>query len=476
MVRLSVRLTVSALLVAAADLLTYGRYRGCGITVLSLLVAAAAWARWGRELARSGPWLILWLAVAFGASVEGSRFSVLLLFALGWTVLGMAHLTARPPLFDGIVRGFAGGLRSLTAAPADARRAMLIGRRRAGPLYVGSYLIPAALVLLFSLLIIPANVVLARWVTDAAEWLRDSLGHLTTGRCVFWLIAGAAAYGVMRFRLGSRPRGTIWPREPLAPADSAIRNALKACLLTLVGLNALYLLANVTDLAYLWLSAELPEGVTHAEYAHQGSYRLIVAVVLAALTLTSFFPTRSAQMESGRARGLAYLFVVQNLIVLAGAARRLELYVEAFGLTRFRVAVVFWLALVAIGFILVAVRTAARRPVRFLFETNAVATVLLLAAVSLLNIDGFIARWNVDRYAEGVHERIDLRYLRLLGPGALPSVRRLESVAEARGDRGLSRGAAGAYREMLAREREALQAWPSWTWRRAVSVERSRNP
>ena len=60
--------------------------------------------------------------------------------------------------------------------------------------------------------------------------------------------------------------------------------------------------------------------VTYSGYAHQGSNRLIVAVVLAAAMVAVFFHRDSLQASHKGARGLAHLLGVQNIIVLAGAA------------------------------------------------------------------------------------------------------------------------------------------------------------
>lgn len=495
MSRLAVRILVTAALTGAADYLLFGHAAGCGVSVFALLTAATvAWHRGGR-LGRAGAWIGIWLIVALGASYDASIFGRMILVGLGWSVLAMTLLpgagpapdgargakgNSRPSLLDGIVRGLAGGLRSFSAGPSDVRRFILIGRRRLPGLMRPAWVfaLPAALVLVFAALIVPANRVLARWTVEMFDWMWTFVIRLSFSRVLFWSVTGLGVYGLFRFRLGRR---RTWPaagpraRGPLD--EPARRNALTACLLSFAGLNALYLVANVVDVIYLWFSFELPQGMTLSQFAHQGVYRLIVAVVLAAATVTVFLPTGSSQLSHSKARALAYAFVGQNLLVLAGAARRLQFYVEDYGLTRFRVGVVLWLVLVAAGFVLIAVRIRGKRPVLFLFRTNAVTTVVLLATVALLNVDGLIADWNVRRYevtparaGTPERDRIDIRYLGSLEAGALPALARLVASAAEKGEPRTSGEARAVLEGRLAVEKARLESWQSWTWRRRSAV------
>ena len=45
--------------------------------------------------------------------------------------------------------------------------------------------------------------------------------------------------------------------------------------------NLIFAVQTLLDLTYLWNGADLPSGMTHAEYAHRGAYPLVVTVLLA---------------------------------------------------------------------------------------------------------------------------------------------------------------------------------------------------
>ena len=470
MTNLTVRVTVTLALTILADYLLFGHSPGCGLSVFSVCVAGAVWARYGARLRRAGPWPALWLVLALGATLQSSLFGRMLLVVLGWSILALTMSPTRRPLLSGILRGVTGGVRSLTAAPADARRYLLLMHRRlaGGPPPAWVLALPIGLVLVFAFLIIPANLVLVRWSEQFFDKVATLFPNVTFGRVLFWLLMGLGVYGLFRFRLGRRHWGYSGASVEVGPVDATRRrNELKACVLTFIGLNALFLVANLTDVFYLWLAFELPRGLTYSQFARHGAYRLIVAVVLAAVTITAFLRSNTLQAEQRRTRLLAYAFAAQNLLVLAGAARRLQFYVEAYGLTRFRLAAALWMGLVATGFILILIKIREKRPLRFLLRTNAVSTVLLLSAVSLLNLDGFIADWNVARHEAGATTPIDVDYLGSLSVGALPALARLVDAEDSE----VAARARAVLTERLAEEKAAHASWQAWTWRREAAID-----
>jgi hypothetical protein len=462
------RLALVVPLTLLADLWLFRRPAGVGLTLLALAVAALGVARYGRRLRHAHPWTALWLALALAATLEPSATGIGLLIVLGWALVAMSRLGAGRSLFEAVVRGLTGGLRSFTAAPRDARRAALISSRRGGgrnlsPAWV--YVVPAGVTCVFAALVVPANLMLFRWATEFTDTLRRALSTFDAARLAFWALVLAGLYGLFRFRLGRHPaHARRRAPRPQAPARAA--NELRACLLTLLALNILFLAANATDLAYLWMRFELPGGVTYAQYAHQGTTRLIVAVVLAAVTIVVFFRRGTAQTEHRTARALAGAFVVQNVFVLAGAASRLVLYAGAYGLTRLRVATFFWLALVAVGFVLLGLRILQRRTLRFLLDANTASTLVVLALWAMLDVDGYVADWNVDRHLRDPQATMDVSYLGDLGPGALPALARLARD----GDPEVAAHARRVLDRRVQEEREHHAFWASWSYRRHAAL------
>jgi hypothetical protein len=126
----------------------------------------------------------------------------------------------------------------------------------------------------------------------------------------------------------------------------------------------------------------------------------------------------------GRIRPLVYLFVTQNILLVASSILRLDLYVQIYLLTYWRVAAFLWMLLVALGLVLILARIALERPNSWLIRANLIALTAVLYACSLTNFAAIIADYNVShsREAAGKGVTIDMTYLFQLGPQALPAI------------------------------------------------------
>ena len=86
--------------------------------------------------------------------------------------------------------------------------------------------------------------------------------------------------------------------------------------LSLIAFNALFALHNALDAAYLSGFAQLPTGITLAEYAHRGAYPLIVTALLAALFVLVTLRPGSSTAAAPLVRRLVTLWIAQNLVLV----------------------------------------------------------------------------------------------------------------------------------------------------------------
>jgi hypothetical protein len=191
--------------------------------------------------------------------------------------------------------------------------------------------------------------------------------------------------------------------------------------------NIVFAGQTTMDVMYLWAGAALPEGMTFAEYAHRGAYPLVATALLAGLFVLVTFRPAGAARHSGWARGLVCLWIGQNLFLLISAIWRLLLYIDAYSLTRWRIAALIWMVLVAIGLALLIWRIVADRDNGWLLRWVSVAALVTLYACCFVPFNRFIGDYNVAHCRElgGRGAPIDLSYLEHLGPSALPAVMRL---------------------------------------------------
>jgi len=161
----------------------------------------------------------------------------------------------------------------------------------------------------------------------------------------------------------------------------------------------------------------LPDGLSHAEYAHRGAYPLIATALLAAaFVLIAMRPGGPAE-NSRLMRPLVLAWVGQNILLVISSIFRLDLYIATFSLTYLRLAAFIWMALVAIGLLLILIQIARRKSNSWLLSANAVSLMLVLYGCCFLNAPWLVAHYNVEHCREvgGGGPTLDVRYLLSLG-------------------------------------------------------------
>jgi len=217
------------------------------------------------------------------------------------------------------------------------------------------------------------------------------------------------------------------------------------------------------------------EGFTYAEYARRGFGELVAVAALSLLVLLGLDAiTRRATPTQHRgfsAMGIALVALV--LVILFSSFQRLSLYEAAYGFSRLRTyAHVF---IVWLGILLVAVAvTQALRCQRTLATVILLILLGFVATLNLLNVDGFIARQNVQRAVQG--STLDGDYLATLSTDAVPTL--LQSFASPslspalKADLG---SVLSTYRQQLDQRATHLAAWQSFNlsdWNAARQMQK----
>lgn len=191
----------------------------------------------------------------------------------------------------------------------------------------------------------------------------------------------------------------------------------------LISVNLMFLVFMLIQARYLFGGEAniTAQGYTYAEYARRGFEELLlVSAMTMALILTLDSITVGRQERFFK--GLALALVGLTLLLLLAAFFRLDLYENAYGYTRIRVmsgVFMLWLA-VLFGFVVWDLLWRDRR----LFGIGCVvASAGFLLTLNVMNMDGFIASRNIERFEET--GRLDVIYLLTLSDDALPVVAQL---------------------------------------------------
>jgi len=330
------------------------------------------------------------------------------------------------------------------------------------PGVVGKWVVPVLLSLVFVALFAVANPVIERWLMELKSHLGrgwDSIFQfLEIWRLLFWLLLGIWIWSLIRIRVPSPP-----PRLPAEEIpDRFSASSIVRCLFLF---NLVFLLETGLDVKYLWAGSSLPEGMSYAGYAHRGAYPLILTVLLAAVFVLVTFRPGGRSEKSPWARRLVYFWIVQNVLLTISSVWRLSLYIEAYNLTRWRVAALLWFILVALGLVWICLRIILARSNSWLLRVNVLCALILLYAASLANFDGWIAWYNVKNCREtgGRGVEIDLDYLHALGEEALPAVSWLKNRMQDPARRDELTAMEEDLREDLDR---SIADWRGWTFLR----------
>lgn len=338
-----------------------------------------------------------------------------------------------------------------------------LARKRHGGacLRLAPLILPAAAVLLFGLLFIWANPVIEDFAASLSTG-GSLFDVLTPERLLLWAFTSMIVWSLLRASAIYLPKGASYEAERI---DGRIVRlfSVQSVLTALVLCNAIFAVQNGLDITYLWAGETLPNGMTHAQYAHRGAYPLILTALLAGAFVLVALRRGAATEHDRRIRALIHLWLAQNVFLVASAMLRTLNYIEDYSLTWLRLSALIWMGLVACGLILIVARILAGKPGRWLINANALAAVGILYVLAFVNLSGIIADYNV-RHARDVGGRgqfLDMSYLAELGPAALPAldwfITRLRDAPQA--------GTAAQFRKELYAELALKQNdWRTWTW------------
>lgn len=169
----------------------------------------------------------------------------------------------------------------------------------------------------------------------------------------------------------------------------------------------------------------LPEEFSYAEYAREGFFQLctVAFINLAVIIAISVFMRRKTEKAPVLLRVLTVVYSVFTLVLISTALAKMFMYIESYGLTQKRVYSTAAMIVLAVIFVLLVVKQFV--PKLCVGAVSLAACLALFAVLSLGNLDGMIAKYNVDRYMDGSLPTVDIEAMEDLGDAAVPQLVRL---------------------------------------------------
>lgn len=343
---------------------------------------------------------VAFLELLFSDTEKGRRFEERCkeLFLLPFTAIANC--------MSGLIDGF-GFLRKMKFFRNEKVRHVLLGVLIAIPL----------LIVVFALLT-SADMIFSSWTETAMDYIFFSSNPYLA--CLLTIVIYVVAYGIMA--AASRMMAQNQAGAQMAIVQGAAgelqekkgNNALTAITVTLL-LTLVYLLFCGIQLYFLFGGGKvsLPDGFTYAEYARQGFFQLLAVTILNVVILMF---CRKAAGESIVLRVMLTVFSVCTYVMIASAAMRMLLYVDAYSLSFLRILVLWFLALntLLVTGIILAIYRAGFPLFRYFVAVSAVCYIVLAYA----NVDYIIASYNTK--SQEKMEKIDIDYLTTLSSDAAP--------------------------------------------------------
>lgn len=149
----------------------------------------------------------------------------------------------------------------------------------------------------------------------------------------FWVHVLCWVLGIIIFSLYTLRRSYLQKTPPIplpTPAGKSMLPMLPA--FSLLGINAAFLIATSTDIAFLWFN-NIPEGISQTQYLHNGADSITWASALAAGILIILFRHNGQARRSTTAKIAGYLLVLQTFLLAASVYLRLYHQIADYGFT-----------------------------------------------------------------------------------------------------------------------------------------------
>jgi hypothetical protein len=197
----------------------------------------------------------------------------------------------------------------------------------------------------------------------------------------------------------------------------SVRSEAAIGILLLASLNALLLLLNALDIHHVWFNFRF-EGQYLKAFVHEGTWLLIVSIVLGALIVLYYFRgDLNFHARNRMIKMLSYLWLTQNALLVVSVAIRNYWYIHHYALAYKRIGVAFFLLATLVGLLLIMVKVRRQRSHHFLVRWNMVSLYGIALLMTLVDWDTVIARYNMAQRGRAF---IELNYLATLSDKTLP--------------------------------------------------------
>lgn len=210
-----------------------------------------------------------------------------------------------------------------------------------------------------------------------------------------------------------------------------LSSSMSATFLSVISIT--YLIYLFSQLAYFFsaFSGFLPEGyeMTESEYARRGFFEMF-AICVINFIIIALVGVLSKKDDKGRipllVKALSAFIILFSALLLVTAMAKMKLNIEIFGLSKNRVMVSIFMIMMIVSIVFYVIHIFV--PKFGYMQGVVVICSALFISVAFCNIDGGIAKYNIEKYLSGELKSVDVDYLYSLSDSAYPYILELANA------------------------------------------------
>lgn len=181
------------------------------------------------------------------------------------------------------------------------------------------------------------------------------------------------------------------------PNPVGLRNENRSAVWLLVLVNSLLLIVNCIDISWIWFGFNMPANFNLKNFVHEGTYLLILSILLSmGLLLFYFRGNLNFYAKNTLLQQLAYIWIVQNMVLTFSVFLRNWHYIQYHGLAYKRIGVIVFLLLTLVGLVTLYFKIRDKKTNYFLWRTNTWTTYTALVIMCAFHWDVIIVKYNLN--------------------------------------------------------------------------------
>jgi hypothetical protein len=215
-------------------------------------------------------------------------------------------------------------------------------------------------------------------------------------------------------------RARIQRRGRVFYGMNILKQQYKTAVILVLLVNMLLLVFNVIDISWIWFNFTLEEGMVLKHFVHEGTYLLIMSILLSMGIILWFFRNNiNFYPHNNFLKCISLIWMVQNMVLCVSVFIRNYHYINYHGLAYKRIGVIIFLVLTLVGLVTMIVKIKTIKSAFYMVRINTLAAYIVFIMMACVNWDIIIVKFNLSHWNKS---GIDVGFYFTLSPKAIPII------------------------------------------------------